>query len=165
MRNGERTFAELLGIGGHEHPITNRIERCALVSDTYGRAGVGIFCDPLLLAVAAGLQIRPIVPGERLAGNRSSGCLYYDWDPDPRVLGGEVFRRLAATLLGRKTHNGTDEHLLAAELAIPEICARTMRVTELIAEQRHAPIRWIEARVASLTPGSGVFGKPPELAG
>jgi hypothetical protein len=134
-----------------------------MVCDAYAKADVGHFCNPLWLVVADGLEIRPIVLGERLPQPLRRGRFYYQWDADPREEGAGVYLRFAARLLLRCAHNASDECLLAGELAIPEICARALRAPEIVARHAFAPVSWIEARVHTILSGSGVFYKPPEL--
>jgi hypothetical protein len=120
----------------------------------------------LLLVVAAGFEIRPLVQGETLPTRYRRGRFYYEWSADPRIEGAGVYLRFAAMLLGRVTHNIADEFLLAGELAVPDICTRAFQIPEIVERHRHAPISWIEAkaRARAIERGSGVFYRPPELA-
>jgi hypothetical protein len=136
-------------------------ERARLASGVYKVARRPLFCDPFQLALALGLALCPVSPYSPAPADRTAHCVYYEWLPCERETKLRVYHGIARELLVsmRRDHCEIEECLFAAEIALPEMIARTTMTREAATLQPHVPIWWLRARMMGFHK-SGVMAKP-----
>lgn len=151
------TTALLIGRRSDAGFLLPRDERERLAASAHARAERPVFTNPLYVALALGYRVRPVCEIRPAPTTLESGCLYYDWSPEPKDVGLRVYHCLAAELL-KEAHVAPSDGavcLLAAELALPRRVGRWLQPRAATALQPHVPAWWVAARLEGLR-SSGV---------
>jgi len=154
-----RELVRMLRAGAGEAAVS-RAERVRIVAGAYVTADLAPFSPPCQLAVRLGFELRPLLQGECVPAQTSRRRIYYQWDEDPRVYGGNLYRALAGLMLDDRRVTSGDVAMVAVELAAPESAVARLTLGELLAAQRFAPQQWLEARMIGLR-GSGQYPRLP----